>query len=34
MGKALTRTEINEKKIKRLNDKSLRQMLIHRNLWV
>ena len=32
MGKALTRTEINEKKIKRLNDKSLRQMLIHRFL--
>ena len=30
MSKSLTRTEINEKKIRRLNDKSLRQLLIHR----
>ena len=30
MSKSLTRTEINEKKIRRINDKSLRQLLIHR----
>ena len=30
MGKPLTRTEINEKKFRRINDKSLRQLLIHR----
>ena len=30
MSKPLTRTEINEKKIRRINDKSLRQMLVHR----
>lgn len=32
MGKPMTRTEINEKKVRRLNDKSLRQLLIHRFL--
>ena len=30
MSKTLTRTEINEKKFRRINDKSLRQLLIHR----
>ncbi len=30
MGKPLTRTEVNEKKFRRINDKSLRQLLIHR----
>ena len=30
MSKPLTRTEINEKKFRRINDKSLRQLLIHR----
>lgn len=30
MGKSLTRTEVNEKKFRRINDKSLRQLLIHR----
>ena len=30
MGKTLTRTEVNEKKFRRINDKSLRQLLIHR----
>ena len=32
MSKSLTRTEINEKKFRRINDKSLRQLLIHRFL--
>ena len=30
MSKTLTRTEVNEKKFRRINDKSLRQLLIHR----
>ena len=30
MGKTLTRTQVNEKKFRRINDKSLRQLLIHR----
>ena len=30
MGKTLTKAEINEKKFRRINDKSLRQMLVHR----
>ena len=30
MSKPLTRTEVNEKKVRRINDKSLRQLLIHR----
>ena len=30
MGKPLTRTQVNEKKFRRINDKSLRQLLIHR----
>ena len=30
MGKTLTRTEVNQKKFRRINDKSLRQLLIHR----
>lgn len=30
MSKPLTRTEVNEKKFRRINDKSLRQLLIHR----
>ena len=32
MSKPLTRTQINEKKFRRINDKSLRQLLIHRFL--
>ena len=32
MSKSLTRTQINEKKFRRINDKSLRQLLIHRFL--
>ena len=32
MSKPLTRTQINEKKVRRINDKSLRQLLIHRFL--
>ena len=32
MSKPLTRTRINEKKVRRINDKSLRQLLIHRFL--
>ena len=30
MSKPLTRTEVNQKKFRRINDKSLRQLLIHR----
>ena len=32
MSKSLTRTQVNEKKFRRINDKSLRQLLIHRFL--
>ena len=32
MSKPSTRTQINEKKVRRINDKSLRQLLIHRFL--
>ena len=32
MSKPLTRTQVNEKKVRRINDKSLRQLLIHRFL--
>ena len=32
MSKPLTRTQVNEKKFRRINDKSLRQLLIHRFL--
>ena len=32
MSKPLTRTQINDKKFRRINDKSLRQLLIHRFL--
>ena len=30
MSKTLTRDEVNQKKFRRINDKSLRQLLIHR----